>query len=147
MVRSINFETKRLKEQVKRNSDRFPADFMFQLTEGEFSQIKKSSEIQGRGEHSKYLPFAFTEYGVLMLSTILNSELAIKVNIQIIRVYIHIRELGSLQKDVFERLDGMENKLAEFDDKIMLLYEYIRQFEKLKQEELQAKQRPHIGFK
>ncbi len=140
-------ETKRLKEQVRRNIERFPEDFMFELTDSEFHQVKYKVESSGRGEHSKYLPFAFTEYGVLMLSTVLNSEIAIKVNIQIIRVYVHIRELGFLQKDVFERLDGMENKLAEYDDKIMLLYEYIRQFEKLKQEELKFKQRPRIGFK
>ena len=140
-------ETKRLKEQVRRNRERFPPDFMFELSDKEFSQVKHSYENLGRGGHTKYHPFAFTEYGVLMLSTVLNSELAIKVNIQIIRVYVYIREIGSLQKDILDRMDGMDEKLAECDDKIMLLYEHIRQFEHLKQQELERKKRRHIGFK
>ena len=140
-------ETKRLKEQVRRNIDRFPEDFMFQLNDKENKQIKNSVENKGRGEHSKYTPYAFTEYGVLMLSTVLKSELAIKVNIQIIRVYVYIREIGSLQKDIFERLDGMDEKLANCDDKIMLLYDHLRQFEKLKQAEMEKQNRPLIGFR
>ena len=140
-------ENKRLKEQVRRNIGRFPEDFMFELSEEEYRQVKSSSTNSGRGEHSKYQPFAFTEYGVVMLSTVLNSELAIKVNIQIIRVYVRIREMGMLQKDILERLDNMEDKLSEYDDKIIILYDYLEQFEKLRQEEAKMKNRPRIGFR
>jgi hypothetical protein len=140
-------ETKRLKEQVRRNIERFPADFMFELSDEEYKQIKTHFMHPGRGEHSKYRPFAFTEHGVLMLSTVLNSERAIKVNIQVMRAYVRLRERLILHKDILHRLDGMESKLAEYDDKIMLLFKYINQFEKLKQIEFEQKKRPPIGFK
>ena len=140
-------ETKRLKEQVRRNIERFPSDFMFELSDEEYMQIKTHFTHLGRGEHSKYKPFAFTEHGVLMLSTVLNSERAVKVNIQIMRVYVRLRESLIMHKDILHRLDGMENRLAEYDGKIMLLFEFINQFEKLKQIEFEKKKRPRIGFK
>ena len=140
-------ENKRLKEQVRRNIGRFPEDFMFELSEEEYRQVKNSSTNLGRGELSKYRPFAFTEYGVVMLSTVLNSELAIKVNIQIIRVCVRIREMGMLQKDILERLDYMEDKLSEYDDKIIILFNLLEEFEKLGQEEAKIKNRPRIGFR
>jgi hypothetical protein len=140
-------ETKRLKEQVRRNIERFPKDFMFELSVEEYQHIKSQSTQLGRGGHSKYRPFVFTEHGVLMLSTVLNSESAIKVNIQIMRVYVRIREMLMLNKDILQRFDGIERKLSEHDDKIMLLFEYIKQLEKSKQEELDQLNRPKIGFK
>ena len=83
-------ETRRLNEQVKRNIDRFPEDFMFQLTETEFENLKSQIATSSWGGRRK-LPYVFTEHGVLMLSSVLNSDLAIKVNIQIMRVYTEIR--------------------------------------------------------
>jgi hypothetical protein len=82
-----------------------------------------------------------------MLSPVLNSDRAIKVNIQIMRVYVRIREMVMLNKDILLRLEGIEDKLADHDDKIILLFDYIRSFEKLKQQELDRKKRPKIGFK
>ncbi len=101
----------------------------------------------GRGAHSKYLPFAFTEHGVLMLSTVLNSERAIKVNIQVMRIYVRLREMMILHKDILQRLDGIDRKLAEHDNQVMVVFEYLKQFEKAKQEELEYKNRPRIGYK
>ena len=74
-------ETKRLKEQVRRNIERFPQDFMFELTKDEYQALRSQIATLKRGQHSKYAPFAFTEHGVLMLSSVLNSERAIQVNI------------------------------------------------------------------
>jgi hypothetical protein len=139
-------ETRRLNEQVKRNIDRFPEDFMFQLTETEFENLKSQIATSSWGGRRK-LPYAFTEHGVLMLSSVLNSDLAIKVNIQIVRVYSKIRNMLATHKDLLLKFDKFEKKLADHDDKIMLLLEYIKQFEQVKREELQQRNRPKIGFK
>ena len=85
-------ETKQLKRQVRRNSDRFPEDFMFELTFKEYEGLRSQfGTLKGKGEHSKYVPMAFTEQGVAMLSSVLNSPRAIKVNIQIIRIFTRMR--------------------------------------------------------
>lgn len=139
-------ETRRLNEQVKRNVNRFPEDFMFQLTKAEFDNLKSQIATSSWGGRRK-LPFAFTEHGVLMLSSVLNSERAIKVNIQVMRVYIRIREMIMLNKDILQRLQGIEEKLSENDTQIMMIFEYLNQFEKAKQQESEQKNRPQIGFK
>jgi len=140
-------ETKRLKEQVRRNIERFPDDFMFELTQDEYRQLKEQFEQTGRGEHSKYPPFAFTEHGVLMLSSVLNSDRAIKVNIQVMRVYIRLREMIMLNKDILKHLESIERKLSEHDNQIILIFEYLKQLEQAKQQELEQKNRPKIGFR
>jgi hypothetical protein len=139
-------ETRRLNEQVKRNIDRFPEDFMFQLTEVEFENLKSQIATSSWGGRRK-LPYAFTEHGVLMLSSVLNSELAIKINIQIVRVYSKIRNMLATHKDLLLKFDQFEQRLADHDDKIMLILEYIKLFEKSKQEEIDQQNRPKIGFK
>ena len=140
-------EPKRLKEQVRRNIERFPEDFMFELDSEEFLELKDQLGQLRRGEHSKYAPFAFTEHGVLMLSSVLNSDRAIKVNIQIMRVYVRIREMMMLNKDILQKLDCIDKKLSDHDNHILLIFEYLKQLEKSKQEELQQINRPKIGFK
>lgn len=139
-------ENKRLKEQVRRNSDRFPEDFMFELTKEEYSEIKSHFGITKRGSHSKYLPFAFTEHGVLMLSTVLNSERAIKVNIQVMRIYVRIREMSILHRDILQRIEGIEGKLSEQDNQFLIIFEYLKQFEEAKKIELEQKNRSKIGY-
>jgi ORF6N domain len=119
---------------------------MFQLTETEFENLKSQIATSSWGGRRK-LPYAFTEHGVLMLSSVLNSDLAIKVNIQIVRVYSKIRNMLATHKDLLLKFDKFEKKLADHDDKIMLLLEYIKQFEQVKREQLQQKNRPKIGFK
>jgi hypothetical protein len=140
-------ETKRLKEQVRRNIERFPDDFMFELTAEEYLNLKEQLAHLGRGEHSKYPPFAFTEHGVLMLSSVLNSERAIKVNIQVMRVYVRIREMIMLNKDILHSLESIERKLSEHDNQILLIFEYLKQLEATKQQESEQKNRKRIGFK
>ena len=140
-------ETKRLKEQVRRNINRFPEDFMIELTEEENQELKEFTEKKNRGRHSKYPPFAFTEHGVLMLASVLNSERAIKINVLIIRVFNQMRALLLTHQEIFKKLDELENKGGERDNQIMLIFEYIKQFEEAKQEELEHKNREKIGFK
>lgn len=88
-------ETKRLNEQVKRNLSLFPIDFMFQLTENKYNSLRSQFATlkKGRGEHQKYLSFAFTEHGVLMLSSVLKSDKAIQTNIQIMRIFTKVRQM------------------------------------------------------
>ena len=141
-------ETRRLKEQVKRNTSRFPTDFMFELSKEELEEWRKqfgssNSEIMGL----RIPPFAFTEHGVLMLASVLNSERAVQVNIQIIRIFTKMRQLLLTHKDIIISLEKLERTLSSHDDKIILLFQYIKQFEKLKQEEVDQKKRPRIGFK
>jgi len=139
-------ENKRLKEQVRRNIERFPEDFMFELTKEEYGEIKSQFGITRRGSHSKYLPFAFTEHGVLMLSTVLNSERAIKVNIQVMRVYVRIREMSKLHRDILQRIEGIEGKLSEQDNQFLLIFEYLKQLEEAKKHDLDQKSRLKIGY-
>ncbi len=139
-------ETRRLNEQVKRNISRFPGDFMFQLSNDEYQNLKSQIAISSWGGRRKP-PYAFTEHGVLMLSSVLNSERAIKVNIQIMRVYVRIREMILLNKDILQRLEGIERKLSDHDNQIMLIFEYLKQFEEAKQQQLEQTNRKRIGFK
>ena len=141
-------ETRTLKQQVKRNISRFPLDFMFELTKDELEEWRSrfgssNRELMGL----RISPFAFTEHGVLMLASVLNSERAIQVNIQIVRILTRMREMLLTHNDILISLDNMQRTLSSHDDKIMLLFEYLRQFEKLKQEELDRNKRPRIGFK
>ncbi len=126
-------ETKRLNEQVKRNSSRFPQDFMFQLTNAELENLKSQNATSSWGGR-RTLPFVFTEQGVAMLSSILNSEIAIDVNIQIIRIFSRIREIVSTNSEVLLKLEQMENKLLknqdkinQHDEEITLIFKYLKQ--------------------
>jgi hypothetical protein len=89
----------------------------------------------------------FTEHGVLMLSSVLNNDLAIKINIQIVRVYTKIRNMLATHKDLLSKFDQLEIKFAEHDNKILLILEYIKQFEEAKQQQLEQIERKKIGFK
>lgn len=134
--------TKRLNEQVKRNINRFPEDFMFQLNESEWESLRSqiaTSKI-GRGGRA-YLPNVFTEHGVLMLSSVLNSEQAIQVNIQIMRIYTRIRELLAAHKDVFLRVEQVEKQMIKQDQKIEVLFSYLSKF--IEKEE---KPRKKVGY-
>lgn len=125
--------TKGLNQAVKRHKDRFPEDFMFQLTMEEakiwWTEVKGvglRSQIVTlkRGEHIKYRPYAFTEHGILMLSSVLNSERAIKVNIEIMRAFVRLRQILSSNKELSRRLDELEKK---YDAQFRVVFDAIRQ--------------------
>src|SRR5258708_3216258 len=106
-------ETKNLNKAVQRNLNRFPADFMFQLTADEQAALRFQSGTlkSGRGQHRKYLPYAFTEQGVAMLSSVLQSERAVEVNIAIMRAFVRLRQILSTNKELAAKLEKMERKL------------------------------------
>jgi hypothetical protein len=138
--------TKALKQQVRRNIERFPEDFMFILTKEEFDDLRSQIVTSSWGG-TRYMPMAFTEQGVAMLSSVLNSKQAILVNIRIIRVFTKMRELLASQKEILRKLEQLEKKDIEQDEKIDLIFEYLKQFEKMKQKELVQQERRRIGFK
>ncbi len=117
-------ETKVLNQAVKRNIQRFPEDFMFQLTREEFNSLRSQFVTLKRGQHSKYLPYAFTEQGVAMLSSVLNSERAIQVNIQIMRAFIKLKEMLSTHKDLKQKIEEMEKK---YDYQFKIVFDAIKQ--------------------
>jgi len=117
-------ETKALKRAVKRNRHRFPGDFMFELTKEESDALRYQSGTLKRGAHAKYAPFVFTEQGVAMLSTVLNSRRAIQVNIEIMRAFVRLREILSTHKDLARKLEALEKK---YDEQFRVVFEAIRQ--------------------
>jgi len=119
-------ETKMLKRAVKRNMQRFPPDFMFELSQDEQTSLRRQIGTLKRGEHSKYKPYAFTEQGVAMLSSVLNSPAAIAVNIQVIRVFTRMRALLLTHKDILLKLEKMEKKLGKHDEQIALVFRYLK---------------------
>lgn len=111
-------ETKRLKEQVRRNRNRFPSDIMFELTDEEFESLRSQFATSNKRGGLRYHPFAFTETGVAMLSSVLNSEQAIQVNLQIIRAFVSMRRFMVANAQVFQRIEALEFKQIENGKKI-----------------------------
>ena len=130
--------TKRLNEQIKRNPKRFPSDFMFQLTMEEARASRSQFATLKKGKNIKYLPHAFTEQGVAMLSSVLNSDRAIEVNLQIMRVFVKLRELMMSHKDLARKVEELEKK---YDAQFRGVFEAIRRL--MKEEE---KPKAPIGF-
>ena len=117
----------RLREQVKRNAVRFPANFMFQLTDEEVENMVSQNAIPSRKHLGGTLPYAFTEHGVLMLANVLRSERAIQVSIRIIEIFVKMREMLSSHKDVLLKLEQLERKVTGHDDDIQLIFKYLKQ--------------------
>src|ERR1700712_225655 len=115
-------ETKQLKRQVRRNIERFPEDFMFELTLEEYSSLRSQFGSLKRGEPNKYLPMAFTEQGVAMLSSVLNSKPAIDVNIQIMRIFTKIRHLLIDQAEIRLEIQKIKNTLDIHDTNIQQVF-------------------------
>ena len=133
--------TKRLKEQVKRNTRRFPSDFMFQLSWNETRVSRSQIATLKQGENIKYRPYVFTEQGVAMLSSVLKSERAIQVNIAIMRAFVRLREIISTHKELAYKLDELEKKIEKHDTEIHTIFEAIRQLMTT-----QTKSKHQIGF-
>lgn len=133
--------TKRLNEQVKRNINRFPSDFMFQLTAEEKEEVVANCDHLNRLKYSSSLPYAFTEHGAVMLASIINSEKAILTNILIVRTFIKMRELMLTHKDILLKLDALEKKDHKQDQDIKLIFAYLKKLIDPPQEP-----RKRIGF-
>jgi phage regulator Rha-like protein len=151
LAKLYGVKVKRLNEQVKRNIKRFPGDFMFQLSweeaeslRSQFATLNKSSaRASRRGKHVKYLPYVFTEHGVAMLSSVLNSERAIQVNILIMRAFTKIREILLTHKELAAKIEALEKKYAEHDQTIKAIFEAIKEL----LEPPPVKPKPPIGFR
>ncbi|ADY53930.1 KilA-N, DNA-binding domain protein [Pseudopedobacter saltans DSM 12145] len=146
-------ETKRLKEQVRRNINRFPPHFMMELTREEYNNVLRSHfATLKHGSHSKYLPFAFTEHGLLMLSNVLRSEQAINMSIKIIDVFVKMREMLNnnielkLEIEQIKNIISLQNKRQDNQDKnIELVFQYLDELTERKEQPPQ--ERKKIGYK
>lgn len=118
--------TKVFNQAVKRNKGRFPSDFMFQLAKEEFDNLRSQIVTleTGRGRHRKYLPYAFTEQGVAMLSSVLRSKRAVNVNIEIMRAFVRLREILATHKDLANKLEMLEKQ---YDAQFKVVFDAIRQ--------------------
>lgn len=162
LANMYEIETKSLNLAVKRNLKRFPKDFMFQLTREEFDQIRfqiqtveesDSLRLQtetlktGRGQHSKYLPYAFTEQGVAMLSGVLNSDKAINMNIAIMRAFVEIRKIILYHSDLKEQFLEMKQRMGEYDVQLSQIYDAIENLLDENAPQRKWNDRNRIGFK
>jgi DnaJ-domain-containing protein 1 len=134
--------TKQLNQQVKRNRKRFPKDFMFQLTWKEKKWLIENNSSLSKLKFSANLPLAFTEHGAVMLASILNSERAIKVNIQIVRIFAQLREMILTHKDILLKLEQLEKLGVKNNEEIQYIFNVLK---KLLQQHTEPRKR--IGFK
>ncbi len=140
LAKLYDVETKALNQSVKRNIERFPEDFMFQLNKEEAAKVSRSQIVTlKRGYNIKYLPHAFTENGVAMLSSVLKSERAVQVNIQIMRTFTKIREMLISHKDLKHKIEEMEKK---YDSQFKIVFNAIKEL--MSPPEKQVRK---IGFK
>ncbi len=150
-------ETKILNQAVKRNIKRFPADFMFQLTAKEWDEITSDDQPflrsqnvtlkTGSGKHRKYLPYAFTEQGVAMLSGVLNSDKAIQMNIAIMRAFVDIRKILLQENDLKNQLDQIKERMGEHDVQLSQIYDALENLLDEKAGQRNWEERARIGFK
>ncbi len=151
LAKLYGVNTKRLNEQVRRNKKRFPEDFMLQLSWEEIESLRShfatlnsgASAVSKRGKHIKYLPYAFTEQGVAMLSSVLNSERAIQVDILIMRAFTKLREILLTHKDLAVKIEALEKKYDEHDETIKDIFNAIKKL----LEPPPAKEKKIIGFR
>jgi hypothetical protein len=134
--------TKRLNEQVKRNIKRFPVDFMYQLTEEEKEEVVAKCDHLKTLKYSPQLPYVFSEYGAVMLASVLNSDRAIEVNIQIVRIFTRMREILSSSQDILLKLEKLERKVDSHDEDMQLIFRHLKKLLNPPQEP-----RPQIGFR
>ncbi len=139
-------ETRVLKQAVRRNAKRFPPDFLFELTKEESNALRSQFVTLkvNRGEFSKYLPFAFTELGIAMLSTVLNSERAIQVNISIMRAFVLLRQFALSHTDLTEKLNELELR---YDQKFSDIHQALNYLVQKDKKTISQKQREKIGFR
>jgi len=133
-------ETRRLKEQVRRNINRFPESFMFELSKEEHESLRSQFATLKRGRHSKYPPFVFTEHGILMLSSVLNSEIAIKMSVQIIETFVQLRKIANNYDEIMSKIKQME---SQYNNQFGEIYEALQQLLSKPKEQ----SRTRIGYK
>lgn len=141
LARLNEVPTRVLKQAVRRNLHRFPSDFMFELSKDEILSLRSQIVISKKGG-TRYLPFAFTEQGVAMLSSVLNSEKAIEVNIAIMRAFVQMRKFLEANKELAEKIEELERTVSSHDEYILLIFETIKQLMHKKSQPIEP-----VGFK
>jgi hypothetical protein len=126
LAKIYGVKLKRLNEQVRRNPDRFPADFAFRLTLQEFTDMRSQIATASK-RNIRYLPWAFTEHGALMLASVLNSPVAVEASVRVVRAFVLMREQLAAYKEVGQKLSELENRVSGHDEAIKNLFEAIRQ--------------------
>ena len=119
--------TKALNQAVKRNRDRFPADFMFRLTKDEKTEVVTNCDHLQKLKFSPVLPYAFTEHGAVMLASVLNSKKAVQVSVHVVRAFVKLREILSMHPEIARKLTELERNVVRHDARIQSLFEAIRQ--------------------
>ncbi|MCX5715480.1 MAG: ORF6N domain-containing protein [Candidatus Omnitrophica bacterium] len=142
LAKLYGVKVKALLQAVRRNIDRFPEDFMFQVSWEEAEYSRSQFVTLKKGQNIKYLPYAFTEQGVAMLSSVLRSKRAIQVNIAIMRAFVKLRQILSTHKELAHKLSELEHKIEKHDTEIQAIFEAIRQL----MEPPPRKERRVIGF-
>lgn len=138
--------TKRLNEQVKRNANRFPADFMFRVSAEDLTSLRSQNATSKKGRGgSRYIPHAFTEHGTIMAAMVLNSTRAIEMSVFVVRAFVQLRESMLAGKEINERLTQLERKLASHDQAIVGILEAIRRLANPLSDQMAGQNRP-IGF-
>jgi len=137
-------ETKRLKEQVKRNLNRFPERFMFELSHQENEILRSQNAALRHGEHSKYLPFVFTEHGILMLSNVLKSQSAIEVSIRIIDVFVKLRAEYLEHTEIWLAIERIKGQMDNQEKNIEVVFRYL---DELLDKKIDNQPRKRIGYK
>ena len=135
LARIYGVETRRLNEQVKRNADRFPEDFIFQLTKEEYENLLQATDLKSQIAISSYghggrrkAPYAFTEYGAIMAANVLKTSKAIHMSVFVVRALIRLREMVATNRELALKLNELEQRLEDHDDKIKVIFDAIRQF-------------------
>ncbi|MEI6696725.1 MAG: ORF6N domain-containing protein [Bacteroidota bacterium] len=139
--------TKRLNEQVRRNLKRFPEHFMFILSQEEKENVVAICDHLKKLKYSPHLPSVFTEHGIIMLSSVLNSEIAIKVSVRIVEVFIKMREMFIMHKELITELEQIKKRISNHDEHFLLIFKYMKQFEEARQQQLEQTNRKKIGYK
>ena len=144
LAKLYGIETRRLNEQIRRNIDKFPNDFMFQLTKDEFENLKSqiATSSSGWGGRRK-LPFVFTEHGVLQAANVLNSSQANKMSVFIVRTFIRLREMALTNEKLSRKVDQLEKRVSDHDE---ILIELVREIRKLIDTPKPKGKRRSIGF-
>lgn len=148
LARLYGVETRALKQAVRRNLSRFPTDFMFEMTDLEFKEWKSQNVISKSDSKGwRYKPMVFTEHGILMLSSVLNSKRAIEMNIQIMRIFITMRQMVLSHKDLLLKIQGIEKKIGDQDALLKTIFSKVKLLIIEKNMTEQHATRKRIGFK
>lgn len=128
LAEAYGVEIRALNQAIKRNIDRFPEDFMFQLTQEEQESLRSQSVIlkAGRGQHRKYLPYAFTEHGAIMAASVLNSPAAVAMSVFVVRAFVQMRERLAVNAEILRRLAEIDKTLLEHNEALTVIWEQLQ---------------------